>query len=92
MANKKSALKRIRQTQKRRLHNRHFRGRTRKFIASARLAIQGGNLEEARTETLAAVKAIDKAAQKGIIHQNNAGRRKSRLMKSLAALEKQAAE
>ncbi|UCF29697.1 MAG: 30S ribosomal protein S20, partial [Chloroflexota bacterium] len=37
------------------------------------------------------VKALDKAAEKGVLHKNNASRRKSRLMKQLAALEKQAA-
>jgi len=37
---------------------------------------------------MVAVKALDKAAQKGVIHKNNASRRKSRLMKKLAALEK----
>jgi small subunit ribosomal protein S20 len=47
------------------------------------------NLEEARETTLLAVKALDKAAEKGVIHKNNAARRKSRLMKRLAALEKQ---
>jgi small subunit ribosomal protein S20 len=49
-----------------------------------------GNLEEARQATLQAVSALDKAAEKKIIHKNNAARRKSRLMKKLAALEMQA--
>jgi small subunit ribosomal protein S20 len=39
-----------------------------------------------------AISALDKAAEKGILHKNNASRRKSRLMKHLAALEKQSAE
>jgi small subunit ribosomal protein S20 len=45
------------------------------------------DLEEARTATFKAVSALDKAAEKGILHKNNAARRKSRLMKQLAALE-----
>jgi small subunit ribosomal protein S20 len=49
------------------------------------------DLDEARETTLKAVKALDKAAEKGVIHKNNASRRKSRLMKQLAALEKQVA-
>ena len=49
------------------------------------------NLDEAREATFRAVKALDKAAVKGVIHKNNAARRKSRLMKQLAALEKQQA-
>ena len=51
--------------------------------------MQEGNLEEARARTLDAVSALDKAAAKKIIHKNNAARRKSRLMKHLAALENQ---
>jgi small subunit ribosomal protein S20 len=50
-----------------------------------------GNLESAREATVRAVKALDKAAEKGVIHKNNAARRKSRLMKQLAALEQQQA-
>lgn len=88
MANKKSALKRMRQNEKQRLHNRLFRGRARTEVKKARLAIESGELEEAREATQTAVKALDKAASKGVIHQNNAARRKSRLMKRLAELEK----
>ncbi len=88
MANKKSAIKRMRQNDKRRLHNRLFRGRANTQVKKARLAIESGELEEARTATTLAVSALDKAAIKGIIHQNNASRRKSRLMKQLASLEK----
>lgn len=87
MANKKSAIKRMRQNEKRRLHNRLFRGRARTEVKKARLAIESGELENARAATQDAVTALDKAASKGIIHKNNAARRKSRLMKQLAALE-----
>jgi small subunit ribosomal protein S20 len=87
LANKKSAIKRIRQNEKRRVHNRLFRGRARTEIKKARIAIESGNLEDARAATLNAVSALDKAAIKGIIHKKNASRRKSRLMKQLATLE-----
>lgn len=89
MANLKSAIKRNRQNKKRRLRNRVFRGQARTYIRYARASMLAENLEEARVSTLKAVKALDKAAEKGIIHKNNAARRKSRLMKQLNALEKQ---
>ena len=91
MANTRSAQKRIRQNAKRRAHNRVFRGRARTFVKKARLAIESGDVEVARAATLEAVSALDKAAQKGVLHDNNASRRKGRLMKSLAALEQQQA-
>ncbi|MDH3944634.1 MAG: 30S ribosomal protein S20 [Anaerolineae bacterium] len=87
MANIESAKKRNRQNQKRRLRNRVFRGRARSYVKQARLAIESGNVDEARAATMSAVSALDKAAEKGVIHKNNASRRKSRIMRSLAALE-----
>lgn len=88
MANLASAIKRIRQNEKRRLRNRVHRNRARTFVKKARLAIENGEAEDARTATLEAIKALDRAAEKGVIHKNNAARRKSRLMKHLATLEK----
>ena len=87
MANTKSAIKRIRQNQKRRLRNRYFRGHARKSVRDARLALRNEEIETAHSATLRAISALDKAAQKGIIHKNNAARRKSRLMRQLAVLE-----
>lgn len=87
MANTKSAKKRIRQNEKLRAHNRIFRGGARTAVKKARLAIEDGNKEEAQAATQAAVKALDKAAQKGILHKNNASRRKGRLMKQLASMK-----
>ncbi len=87
MANTKSAMKRIRQNEKRRLRNRTYRGNARVQVKNARLALETGNLEEARTAINVAVSALDKAAQKGVLHQNNASRRAGRLMKKLAVLE-----
>lgn len=91
MANTRSAIKRMRQNPKRRLRNRYFKGRARSFVSKARDSLQTSNLTEARQAVLQAVSALDKAAEKGILHKNNAARRKSRLMKRLAALEKKAA-
>jgi small subunit ribosomal protein S20 len=91
LANTRSAQKRIRQNEKRRVRNRVYRGQARTFVKKARLAIDSGDVDAARAATLEAVGALDKAAQKGVLHNNNASRRKSRLMKQLAALEKQQA-
>ncbi len=87
MANIKSAIKRNRQNKKRRLHNRVFRGSARTQVRKARVALEAGNKELAAQEIKEAVKKLDRAAAKGVIHKNNAARRKSRLMKQLAALE-----
>ena len=87
MANIKSQIKRNKQNEKRRLRNRYYTGRARTFVKKARLAIEVGEKESAIEATRQAVSALDKAAEKGTIHKNNAARRKSRLMKHLAALE-----
>jgi small subunit ribosomal protein S20 len=89
LANHKSALKRIRSSEKKRQRNRVVRTRARTEVKKARYQIEHGNLEDARAATLQAIRALDKAAVKGVIHKNNASRRKSRLMKHLAQLETQ---
>jgi small subunit ribosomal protein S20 len=91
LANTKSAIKRIKQNHKRRLRNRLVTGRTRTFIKYAHNSIDSGTPEEARTATVVAISALDKAAEKGIIHKNNAARRKSRLMRRLAQMDKPSA-
>ena len=60
------------------------------IVKKALTTIEDGEAVEARTATLQAIQALDKAAEKGVLHKNNVARRKSRLMKHLAALEKQA--
>jgi len=90
LANTASAIKRIRQNERRRLRNRVHRNKARTFVKKARVALESGEPNAARVATLEAIKSLDKAASKGIIHKNNAGRRKGRLMKHLAAIEKQA--
>ena len=86
MANIKSAIKRNKQNEKRRVRNRIYRGKARTFVAKARTAIGEKDAEKANAATLEAISALDKAAQKGVIHKNNAARRKSRLMKRLNSL------
>jgi small subunit ribosomal protein S20 len=89
LANHKSALKRIRSSEKKRVRNRLVRSKTRTEVKKARTAIQGGDVETARQATLEAIRTLDKAAVKGVLHRNNVARRKSRLMKRLAKLEAQ---
>ncbi len=88
MANIKSAIKRNKQNEKRRVSNRIVRGRARTFIKETRFAVQGNDQESAAKSAELAISALDKAAQKGVIHKNNAARRKSRLVKLLASLKK----
>ena len=83
MAKTKSALKRMRSSEKRRLRNRRVRSETRTYIKRARAQIEAGELEEAQKSVAQAVRALDKAAEKGILHKNSAARRKSRLMRKL---------
>lgn len=83
MANIKSSAKRARQNIKRRAHNRYFSATARTFVKKARTQIEGKDIETAAETVRQAIKALDKAAQKGIIHRNNAARRKSRLVKAL---------
>ncbi|MHB1296486.1 MAG: 30S ribosomal protein S20 [Anaerolineae bacterium] len=87
MANTKSAQKRVRQNEKRRVRNRVIRTRTRTFVKKAKLLVAAGQVDEAQGAVQVAVSQLDKAAQKGIIHRKAAARRKSRLMKHLNALQ-----
>ena len=86
LANIKSQIKRNRQNEKRRINNRVVRGRTRTAIAKARTSLDTGNKESSTEAIQIAISSLDKAAQMGVIHKNNAARRKSRLMKRLNEL------
>jgi small subunit ribosomal protein S20 len=76
--------------ERRRLHNRVYRVGARTAVKKARQLMDEGRLEEARAAVHAAVSALDKAAEKGIIHKNNAARRKSHLMQQLNQIERAA--
>jgi small subunit ribosomal protein S20 len=86
LANIKSQIKRNRQNEKRRLLNRTARGGARAAVNQARTALEA-NAPETKEAVLKAISALDKAAQKGVIHKNNAARRKGRLMKKLASFD-----
>jgi small subunit ribosomal protein S20 len=83
LANTESAMKQIRSSARKRERNQVFRSRARTLINKTRRLIAEGRIEEAREEAQLAIVALDKAAQKGIIHKNKAARSKSRLMKRL---------
>ncbi|MGD0612976.1 MAG: 30S ribosomal protein S20 [Anaerolineales bacterium] len=86
MANIKSQIKRNRQNDKRRLRNRVYRGAARTAVKNARAAVVSGDPENSKKALLEAISQLDRAAQKGVLHKNNAARRKSRLMKQFAKL------
>lgn len=86
MANIKSQIKRNRQNNKRRLRNRVYRGTARIAVRGARTAIDAG-VPESKDALISAISALDKAAEQGVLHKNNAARRKSRLMKAFAKME-----
>ncbi|MFN2454392.1 MAG: 30S ribosomal protein S20 [Pyrinomonadaceae bacterium] len=79
MPNHKSAEKRVRQNEKRRIANRNNRGRLRTSIKKLRVALAGGEANEINTLLPMTVSTIDKAVQKGVLHRNAAARYKSRL-------------
>lgn len=80
MANTASAEKAARQSTKRYARNRWYRTRARTFVKRARTHIEHGQMVEAEAAIRVACEALDRAASKGVIHANNAARRKSRLM------------
>ncbi len=80
MANHPSALKRIRRNERARARNRLVITSTRTYTKNARTAMGSSNAQDAQASLREAISALDKAAAKGVIHPNNAARRKSRLM------------
>lgn len=86
MANIKSAQKRIKVTETKTLKNKMFKSALKTAVKKFLVSVEGGNAEEAKTTFVAAVKALDMAASKGIIHKNKAARNKSRLDAKLKGL------
>jgi small subunit ribosomal protein S20 len=78
-----SAQKQARVAERRQLRNKSIRSQCKTSITKAERLIFSGELETARQAVADAVVSLDKAAEKGVIHANNAARRKSRLMKKL---------
>jgi small subunit ribosomal protein S20 len=86
MANIKSAMKRIKQSERRRVRNAAARSTVRTALKSARTAIDGGQVDQARETLHRTIQLLDKAVTKGVLHKNAAARKKSRLTRQLNAL------
>jgi small subunit ribosomal protein S20 len=86
MANIKSAIKRIKVSNKRKLRNQIIRSKTKTAVKKTLLSIAENNKEDAKSHFIKAVSLIDKACGKGVYHRNNASRQKSRLAKKVNAL------
>jgi small subunit ribosomal protein S20 len=83
----KSAEKALRVSKRRRDDNKPVKSQTKTYVKKAEQLISSNELESAREAVKQAIAAVDRAAQKGVIHPNNAARRKSRLMKKLNATQ-----
>ena len=83
MANTKSALKRIRSSERKKARNKPVRTALKTYVRSAVTQLSAGVTEDSAEAVVRAISALDKAAGKGIIHPNQAARRKSRLMTKL---------
>ena len=69
------------------MRNKPYRTAARSYVKKTRKALAGGDMDVAQAAIKDAIQALDKAAQKGVIHKNNAARRKSRLMKALQSAQ-----
>ena len=90
MPGSKSVQKQARVDEKRRLRNKSTRSLCKTNTTKAQRLISSGELEPARKAVVTAITSLDKAAEKGVIHPNNAARRKSRLMKKLNSASSEA--
>ena len=91
MANTKTALKQWRVSLRKRARNRPARRSVRTLLGRARSVLRAKQPEDATAAVARAVQALDRAAEKGMLHKNNAARRKSRLVRQLNALQAAAA-
>ena len=86
MANIKSQIKRNRQAEKAHLRNKSAKSAIKTYISKFEKAVADGDKDAAQPAYKTAVKSLDKAAATGVIHQNNAANKKSRLTKKLSSL------
>ena len=78
-----SALKCVRRDARKTVYRGAVRTTTRTHVKRTRALLAAGKVTEAEQAMQTALKSLDKAAEKGVIHKNNAARRKSRLMRAL---------
>ena len=83
MPNTKSAKKQVEVNQRKRLRNKSVRSQSKTLVRKAEELMFSGQVKEAEGGVKDAIRSLDEAAEKGVIHPNNAARRKSRLMKKL---------
>ena len=86
MANIKSKIKRIGTNEKARQRNVAVKSQLKTHVRRVREAVAAGDKDAAQSALLAASSKLDKAASKGVIHQNQAANRKSAIAKQVAAL------
>ena len=84
MANTRSAVKRIKQSEKRRQRNRAARSTIRSSVKAARVAL-GEKSTDSKAAVQEAIRTIDRAVTRGVMHRNTAARRKSSLARALNA-------
>ena len=82
MANTRSAVKRMKQSEKRRQRNRAVRSKVRSTLKAARAAA-GTKAEDYQATALEAIRTLDRAVSRGVIHRNTAARKKSILARKL---------
>ncbi|MFC3039116.1 30S ribosomal protein S20 [Virgibacillus xinjiangensis] len=86
MANIKSAIKRVDVNNKKRAHNQKIKSEMRSQIKRLEKLVEAKDVENAKAQLNTAVKQIDKAVQKGLVHQNNGNRQKSRLAQKVNSI------
>ncbi len=86
MAHSLSAKKRIRRNLKRNIRNKSIRSQYKTYTGKALKEIAGGDVQAAEKAVKQAISVLDKTAQKGILHRNNAARHKSQLAKKLNSI------
>jgi small subunit ribosomal protein S20 len=91
VANHPSALKRHRQSEKRRVRNRTIKTRLRHLVRQVRAALSARNANAAVQSLAHATRALDKAVTKGVLHRNNAARKIARLTRAVTQLRAGAA-
>ncbi len=79
----RSVLKRLRSSERKAQYRGRVRSSTRTYLKKAHNLVAAGKVEAATEAVQAAISSLDKAAEKGVIHKNNAARHKSRLMAAL---------
>ena len=86
MANHKSALKRARQSEIRRVRNSGYRSNTKKAVKALRAAVANESADEAKESLVRTMSLLQKTASKGVIHKNTASRKISRLARQVNRL------